>query len=82
MPPANALSTRPKNFRALALPVEVIWGANDTATPLAQGERIVALVPGARMTVLPDIGHIPHIENPAAFDAALLAALGRITGGS
>ncbi|MBS8228699.1 hypothetical protein DYI42_20935 [Vannielia litorea] len=52
-----------------------LWGVEDTATPLAQGEKLVALVPGARLWKLDGLGHIPQIEDPAAFMAALKDAL-------
>jgi pimeloyl-ACP methyl ester carboxylesterase len=57
------------------MPVVALWGDRDTVTPLAQGQRVVGLVPGARLVVLPGIGHIPQVEGPAAFNDALVAAL-------
>jgi len=35
------------------------------------------LLPQAWLTVLPGLGHIPQIEDPAAFNDALLKALGK-----
>jgi pimeloyl-ACP methyl ester carboxylesterase len=71
----GALSAERESYRQLGLPTAIIWGAEDTTTPLAQGEELAALIPGAQLTVLPDVGHIPQIEDPPAFHAALLAAL-------
>jgi pimeloyl-ACP methyl ester carboxylesterase len=45
----------------------LIWGERDTVTPLEQGQRLKALIPSATMDVMPDVGHIPHIEHPQAF---------------
>ena len=70
-----AVSPAPASYRALTMPAVAIWGARDTITPLAQGERFVQLVPQARLTILPDVGHIPQIENPAAFQRALRDAV-------
>ncbi len=53
-------------------PVALIWGEEDTITPIAQGKALQRWMPGTRMTVLPGVGHIPHIEMPDAFAAALL----------
>jgi pimeloyl-ACP methyl ester carboxylesterase len=78
VPPRNALSTRPESYQALTLPVAYIWGAEDTVTPLAQGEELAALTPGAELVVLPGIGHIPQIEDRAAFTLALSRVLGSI----
>ncbi len=75
VPPTEARSTRAENFRAMTLPVGIIWGAEDTTTPLSQGEELRDLIPGARLTVLPDVGHIPQIEDPEAFQEALGAVL-------
>lgn len=75
VPPVGLASTQPAAFSALDLPVTIIWGAQDTTTPLAEGENLHALIPGSTLTILPDVGHIPMIEDPSAFDAALLAAL-------
>jgi pimeloyl-ACP methyl ester carboxylesterase len=75
LPPKDALSTRPDDLRKTTLPTALIWGAEDSVTPLAQGEELADLIPGATLTVLPDIGHIPQIEDPAAFQTALIAAL-------
>ncbi len=35
-------------------------------------------IPNARLVTFPTLGHAPHIEEPAAFNAALLAELGRL----
>lgn len=75
VPPTNLPSVTSTAYPDLTLPTALIWGAEDTTTPLAQGENLHALIPGTTLTVLPDVGHIPMIEDPAAFDAALLSAL-------
>ena len=77
----NALSRRTANLKAIRVPVTLIWGRADTVTPLDQGERIAALTNARSIEVLPGVGHIPHIEDPAAFDAALDGALIHITEG-
>lgn len=59
----------------LPMPVLLLWGAEDTVTPPSRGEALAQLVPGARLVMLEGVGHIPHIEAPDAFDAALLAFL-------
>lgn len=74
-PHAPAASESPASYRALTMPVVAIWGARDTITPPAQGERLVKLVPHARLIVMPDVGHIPQIEDPAAFQRVLRDAV-------
>jgi pimeloyl-ACP methyl ester carboxylesterase len=48
-------------------PTLLIWGANDGLVPLSFGETYRALVPRARLTVLPQAGHAPYEEQPEAF---------------
>lgn len=75
VPPQEALSTRAESYAALRLPVTYIWGAEDDVTPLAQAEALAALTPGANLIVIPDVGHIPQIEDEAAFLDVLLPAI-------
>lgn len=75
VPPTDARSTRPEAYRALTLPTTFLWGAEDNVTPLDQGQALAALVPGAELIVLPGLGHIPQLEGPPQFEAALASAL-------
>lgn len=68
-------SRRSEQLAAIARPVHIIWGEADAVTPLAQGERIAALTKARSFARLPGVGHIPHIEDPAAFLGALDAAV-------
>lgn len=71
----GALSRRSEGLRRLAVPLALIWGEADTVTPIDQGRRIAALGRARSFEVLPGVGHIPHIEDPGAFLAALDKAL-------
>lgn len=55
----------------LALPALVIAGEADRATPADLVRATAALIPGAAFHVLPDVGHLPPVEAPAAFAALL-----------
>lgn len=79
IPPTDLPSVTATAYTTLDIPTAFIWGAEDTTTPLPQGENLHALVPGSMLTVLPDVGHIPMIEDPAAFGAALPDALAAFT---
>lgn len=52
-------------------PTTFIVGANDGPFPEAM-RALQALVPGAKLEVIADAGHLPNIEQPEAFNAALL----------
>lgn len=47
----------------------VIWGAADRlpGSTVKTGQRIQASLPDARLTVIPDAGHLPQIEQPDRF---------------
>jgi len=77
VPPTDALSTRRDSYAAITLPTGIIWGEEDTATPPSQGRELHALIPGSTLVMLPGLGHIPQIEDPAAFQKALLDLLGQ-----
>jgi 2-hydroxymuconate-semialdehyde hydrolase len=57
-------------LRRISVPVELLWGQGDRMVPLslAQGARDRF---GWPLTVIPDAGHAPHIEQPGAFVAAV-----------
>jgi len=78
LPDAQAASEDPALYRALTMPLVVIWGDRDTITPVDQGERLVRLVPGAELKVLTGVGHIPQIEAPDRFNQALVEAVEKL----
>jgi 3-oxoadipate enol-lactonase len=57
---------------AIACPTLVVVGAEDTLTPPAEAEKMVAGIKGAKLARIPGAGHLPNVESPAAYDAALL----------
>ncbi|MEM6408040.1 MAG: alpha/beta fold hydrolase, partial [Pseudomonadota bacterium] len=77
-PPKGALSMDRAQYANISLPTGIIWGREDQATPLTQGQELNALIPGSQLTVLDEIGHIPQIEDPEGFQRALIAVLGSI----
>jgi len=73
--PASALAD---SYRRIDVPVLLIWGDRDTVTPLAQGRHLAALLPQVQFELLEGIGHIPQLEDEAAFNVLLLKFLGRL----
>ncbi|MCA9857294.1 MAG: alpha/beta fold hydrolase [Deltaproteobacteria bacterium] len=51
-------------LRGVRVPTLVVVGDEDTATPLGYSHHIAELVPGARLEVLPQVGHLSTIEAP------------------
>ena len=63
----------------LRLPTLAIAGDHDGATPPDLVRETAALIPGSRFELIRGTGHIPCVENPAAY-AGLLAGFLRETG--
>jgi pimeloyl-ACP methyl ester carboxylesterase len=49
--------------------VLLIWGRNDNATPLDQGERLEKGINKAALVVIEDAGHYAFLDKPAQFTA-------------
>jgi pimeloyl-ACP methyl ester carboxylesterase len=60
---------------AVRAPVTLIWGAEDTAAPLAQAEAAASRFPHARLVVCPGVGHLVPTEAPDALREAIEEAL-------
>lgn len=61
----------------LACPTLVIVGAEDAGTPPDMAREIAAHIPGARLEIIPDAGHLANIEQAERFNRLLLDFLGR-----
>lgn len=81
-PDIAAISMSPSNYKSLAVPTGIVWGERDSLTPLSQGQRLASLIAGSEMAVLPGVGHIPQIEDPVAFRAALDRMLSKLAPGT
>jgi pimeloyl-ACP methyl ester carboxylesterase len=57
-------------------PTLVIWGASDRVVDVDYGRAFAAAIPDARFELIPEAGHLPHLEQPAAVFAALDGFLG------
>jgi 3-oxoadipate enol-lactonase / 4-carboxymuconolactone decarboxylase len=61
----------------LRLPTLVLVGEHDQATPPATARAIQAAIPGAELTVLPGVAHIPTMQWPDDVTGAIAAFLAR-----
>lgn len=75
LPHVRALA---RAYPALTVPVEIVHGDADTIVPIAiHSLPLLDVLPTARLTVLPGVGHMPHHAAPEAVVAAVDRAASR-----
>ncbi len=62
-------------FEDVRVPTLVMVGEHDAIATPDFARSVAARIPGARFAVLADAGHLSNLEQPAAFNAELLAFL-------
>ena len=50
-------------------PTLLVWGKEDSVTPLFVGERFKELIPNSQLAIINECGHAPMMEKPAEFNA-------------
>jgi len=58
-------------YPALNVPVAILWGEEDGWVPPETTARLQALVPAARLRMLPDAGHFSMVDCPGLFSREL-----------
>jgi pimeloyl-ACP methyl ester carboxylesterase len=53
-----------KGIASIAMPVSILVGSHDQLTPLKGAQKMVSLIPGAQLEVVPDAGHMLTYEAP------------------
>jgi len=53
---------------AIRVPTLIVVGEEDTITPPAMSQQMHDAIPGSMLEVLPRVGHLPNLEDPAAFN--------------
>jgi pimeloyl-ACP methyl ester carboxylesterase len=56
----------------------VIVGEQDPGTPVAMAREIHDAMPGSELVIIASAAHLSNIEQPQAFNAALLGFLDRV----
>jgi len=60
-----------KWLHRIDVPTHLIWGANDRIYPKDYALAFQRLIPGSTVTIIPDSGHVPQVEQRQAFVTAL-----------
>ena len=58
-------------YLAEEMPVLIIWGARDPIIPVRHAETAHAAIPGSRLEVFENVGHLPQVEVPGRFVLAV-----------
>lgn len=66
---------------AAKTPVALLCGTYDYSASPADGAKLAALIPGAKLDVMEGLGHFPMCENPNLFRQHFLAGLIHAGGG-
>jgi pimeloyl-ACP methyl ester carboxylesterase len=65
------IDSRP-NLPAISVPTLVLVGDRDSLTPPERSEEMAGAIPGARLVVVPECGHISTLEQPETTNRALI----------
>ena len=68
----------PSRLASVDVPALVLVGESDYADFHAIAERLAAELPNVRRATVPGAGHLPSLEQPDAFDAAVLPFLATV----
>jgi pimeloyl-ACP methyl ester carboxylesterase len=60
-----------KWLHRIDVPTLLVWGANDRLFPQAYAFAYQNLIPGSKAVIIPECGHLPHVEKPAVFVSEL-----------
>jgi pimeloyl-ACP methyl ester carboxylesterase len=53
-----------RRLHRIAVPTLVVWGREDALVPAAYAEEFGSRIPGARVELLDDCGHVPQADQP------------------
>ena len=72
---ASAAFSRVDNLPNIAVPTLLVFGDVDPLTPPTVGEYMQERIAGSKLAIIENAGHMTNLEQPAAFNAAVLSFL-------
>jgi pimeloyl-ACP methyl ester carboxylesterase len=72
---ASTREDRGARIEAITAPTLVVTSDEDRLYPAALAEHMARRIPGARLAVIHGAGHLSNLEQPEAFNAAVLPFL-------
>jgi pimeloyl-ACP methyl ester carboxylesterase len=65
------VSAADRLYLASLLPTLIVWGRRDPLIPAVHGEFAHGRMPGSRLEIFEDAGHLPQLDDPIRFAALL-----------
>ncbi len=62
----------------LQMPTLIVWGTEDRLFPFWQAKNAAARLPNGFLKLIPNCGHLPHVERPKRFVSILGGFLGSV----
>ncbi len=62
-------------LNAVTAPTLIVWGRDDRFLPVTAGEELHRTIPGSRLAIIPDAGHLPMWERPDEVNRLILEFL-------
>jgi pimeloyl-ACP methyl ester carboxylesterase len=62
----------------LRMPTLIVWGTEDRVFPFWQGTGAASRLPNDSLKLVPNCGHLPHVEKPERFTSILGGFLGAL----
>ena len=72
---ATTMYNKAAALSEIKVPTLLIYGGDDRLTPPKIGEEMASKIAGAKMVIIQDAGHLPNIEKPDEFSAAMIEFL-------
>ncbi len=66
-PKDKTLASDNNFFQRIKIPTLIIWGDKDKLTPPWQANRFNILIEDSKLVLFPNVGHLPHVEEPEKF---------------
>ena len=61
------VDARDRLYLAAQMPTLIVWGARDAVLPVDHGHAAQDAIPGSRLEIFEDAGHLPQLDEPGRF---------------
>ena len=67
----------PYRLHRIDVPTLLIWGESDGLVSVSYAKAYRDMIPGAKLVVVPEAGHLPQVEQPDLFLDHVLSFAGK-----